>query len=457
MRKLVQILLLVGIALLLTFPSHAQRYKQTRILFVFDASYSMFGKLQQQQKIAVAKNLLGNMVDSLARKPNVKLGFRAYGHQTPRRKYDCEDTKLEVGFYEDNKQDILQTLSQIEPKGTTPIAYSLEQAGGDFPESPPARNVIILLTDGIEECQGDPCAVSRSLQRNNVTLKPFVIGIGIEEKYKQQLDCLGRYFNASNKQEFREALSVVVSQAVNATTAQVKILDVHGKATETNVNMSFYDAEQQLLRHNFYHTMDASGKPDTLYLDPSPLYNLQVHTTPPVWKRGITLNAGEHNNIRLKAPQGQIKFQVNGSNSYGRLPMVVKKDGKQCRVINEQLAGTSHRYLVGRYDIEILTTPPIHVQNVEVSQDEVNTVSIPAPGKVYVNKSQNMVGGIYEMKDGKMHLVRNIQERLRRERIILQPGQYHIITRPSNAVKTRKTNEKKFKVQSGGSIKIKVN
>lgn len=457
MRYLVQILLLFGALLLFTDSAEAQRHKRTRILFVFDASYSMNGKLQEQKKIAVAKNLLGSLIDSLAEKPNVTLGFRAYGHQSPRRKYDCQDTKLEVGFYPDNKQDILKELKKIEPKGTTPIAYSLQQAGGDFPEAPRARNVIILLTDGIEECQGDPCKVSRSLQRNNVVLKPFVIGIGIEEKYKNQLDCLGRYFNAANKKEFRDALSVVVSQAVNPTSAQVKLLDVNGKATETNVNMTFYDKEQGLILHNLYHTMDASGRPDTLYLDPSPTYNLQVHTTPPVWKRNINLEAGEHNDIMVEAPQGQIAFNVNGSNSYGRLPMVVRQSGKNCRVINKQMEGTSHRYLVGRYDATILTTPRIHLNNVSVQQDKVNKVNIPAPGKVYVSKSTNMHGSIYQKVRGKMRWVCNIKERVRRERIILQPGSYRIVARPFNATNTTSTTVKEFKIKSGSSIKIKVN
>lgn len=456
MTKGFQIALILTVLGCLSFSANAQRHERTRILFVFDASYSMYGNLEQQSKISIAKDLLINLVDSLANKKDVQLGFRAYGHQSHRRKYDCEDTKLEVGFFPDNKQDIIRTLKGIEPKGTTPIAYSLEKAGNDFPDGPPARNVIILLTDGVEECRGDPCAVSQSLQRNNVTLKPFVIGIGIEKKYKQELNCMGRYFNASNKQQFKEALKVVISQAVNATSAQVNLLDVNGNATETDVNMTFYDAKQDIIRYNLYHTMDISGKPDTIYLDPSTKYDLQVHTTPPVWKKGIMLKAGEHNNIPLKAPMGQIDFQVNGDNIYGRLPMVVRRGAKDCRIINEQAASTSHRYLVGDYKVKILTNPTIHLDNVQVNQDQVNKITIPGPGKLYVSKSQNMVGSIYQMTDGKLEWVCDIKESVRRERVVLQPGQYRIVTRPSRAVKTEKTSEKTFQIQSGGATKINV-
>ena len=447
-------LILAGL-LLASFATNAQRQDQTRILFVFDASYSMYGNLQQQSKIAVAKNLLSSLVDTLAEQRNVKLGMRIYGHQTPRRKYDCEDSRLEVGFYPDNEQDIINTIQNTEPKGTTPIAYSLKEAGGDFPASPKARNVIILLTDGIEECQGDPCAVSRSLQKRDVTLKPFVIGIGIEQKYKKKLGCLGRYFNASNKQEFEEALSVVASQAVNRTTAQVKLRDINGQPTETDVNMTFYDANQGIIRHNFYHTMDKSGKPDTLYMDPATEYDLQVHTTPEVWKRGITLKAGEHNNIALDAPQGKIRFKMNGSNYYGRLPAIVKDD-KSCNVINEQLEGSEHRYLVDQYNVEILTTPRIRLKNVTVEQDQVNTINIPAPGKLYVSKSQDRVGSIYQQQGSQLKWVCDIAEKVRRERLILQPGKYKLITRPSSAFETRKTSEQEFEIHSGGSTQINV-
>jgi Ca-activated chloride channel family protein len=79
--------------------------------------------------------------------------------------------------------------------GTTPIARSLEKAAGDFPDLT-ARNVIILITDGIEACDEDPCAVSRALQAKGIVLKPFVIGIGIEEANQYSLKCVGNYYDA---------------------------------------------------------------------------------------------------------------------------------------------------------------------------------------------------------------------------------------------------------------------
>ncbi|MBK9638483.1 MAG: hypothetical protein IPO63_11975 [Bacteroidetes bacterium] len=63
-------------------------------------------------------------------------------------------------------------MEEISPSGTTPIARSLEECGGDFPKSQ-ARNIIILITDGIEECNGDPCAVSAS--SNNLNASEIIL------------------------------------------------------------------------------------------------------------------------------------------------------------------------------------------------------------------------------------------------------------------------------------------
>ena len=152
----------------------------TRILFVFDASFSMAGYWESDQKINIARNFLIDIIDSLQNLKNVQMALRVYGHQSPVPPQDCNDTKLEVPFNINNAHQIRQKLKFLTPKGTTPIAFSLEKAAGDFPPCSDCRNIIILITDGIEECKGDPCAVSRKLQTMGITLKPFIIGIGID-------------------------------------------------------------------------------------------------------------------------------------------------------------------------------------------------------------------------------------------------------------------------------------
>src|SRR5690606_32851034 len=101
---------------------------------------------------------------------------RAYGHQKKYPPQDCDDTKLEVPFSRDNSHMIKSRINILQPKGTTPIAMSLEACAKDFPDNK-GRNIVILITDGKEECGGDPCAISQALQSKNIIVKPFIVGV----------------------------------------------------------------------------------------------------------------------------------------------------------------------------------------------------------------------------------------------------------------------------------------
>ena len=135
----------------------------TRILFVFDASQSMYGRWQSDTKFNIAVRLFSDMLDSLKNQPNLELALRMYGHQKQFPPQDCNDTRLEVPFGKNNITRIKHVLKTTIPKGTTPIAYSLSQATKDFTPCSNCRNIVILITDGLEECWGDPCAVSLEL------------------------------------------------------------------------------------------------------------------------------------------------------------------------------------------------------------------------------------------------------------------------------------------------------
>ncbi len=274
----------------------------TRIEFLFDGSQSMYGRWQSGAKIDVAKELMFQLLDSLRYLDNIELALRVYGHQKQFPPQDCDDSKLEVPFSKGNMQHMKNVLKNIVPKGTTPIARSLELCGNDFPQSE-SRNILILITDGIEECGGDPCAVSQALQQKGIFLKPFVIGMGIDESWKKTFDCVGRYFDATNEVNFKMALDVVISQALNSTTMQVNLLDIYNQPTETNVNMTFYDQQSGKVKYNFIHTLNTKGNPDTLVIDPLPVYRIVVHTTPPVSKDSIVLTPGKHTTLELMLPR----------------------------------------------------------------------------------------------------------------------------------------------------------
>ena len=425
----------------------------TRILFVFDASNSMSGRWQSDTKINIAKRLLSNLLDSLKTVPNLQVALRVYGHQ---KDYipiqDCDDTRLEVPFSFNNFERIKHKLQVVQPKGTTPIAKSLEESADDFPACDTCRNIIILITDGIEECNGDPCAASQALQKKGIVLKPFIIGIG--KNFAEQFKCVGTYFDATQEESFKYALNIVISQALNSTTAQVNLLDIYGNPTETNVNMTFYDNLSGKIKYNFIHTMNNKGVPDTLVIDPLLTYNITVHTIPSVEKDSIRLTAGKHTVIPINAPQGYLKLKVDTrSGNTKNLPVIVRQQGKM-ETINVQFFNQSEKYLVGKYDLEVLCLPRLHINNVDVSQSKTTTVEIPAPGFAVIQKSTEGYGSIFAENDNKLEWVYNLKESTTNETVILQPGYYRIIYRSKFLSKSLYTIEKSFKVTMDNTVSI---
>jgi Ca-activated chloride channel family protein len=211
----------------------------------------MLGRWQSGRKIDIAKKLLSNITDSLKDVENLELALRVYGHQRSYPPQDCNDTKLEINFLPSSifADRIKGKLSMIKAKGTTPIAKSLEKAASDFPLDD-ARNIIILITDGKEECGMDPCAVSRLFTKKGIILKPFVIGIGLDKSWKENLDCVGTFFDASNERDFSNILNIVISHVVDNTTSQVNLLDSLGEPTETNISLTFYDNFTDIVKYN---------------------------------------------------------------------------------------------------------------------------------------------------------------------------------------------------------------
>lgn len=400
-----------------------------------------------------AKSILGKLVDSLEQIPNVEMALRVYGHQQKR---DCEDTKLEVGFKPGNSGPIKNVLKQISPKGITPIAYSIEQAASDFPKSSTARNILIIITDGVEECGGDPCAISRKLQENRVVLKPFVIGLGIDQSLKGRLECMGRFYNASSEKSLKNIMDVVVAQVLDNTTVQVNLLDHNNEPNETNVAMTFSDAETGIMAYNLIHTLGSDKQPDKFILEASAVYNLKIHTLPPVYKRNIRLKTGENNIIAAKTPQGTLKVIMSGSMYYKNLKCVVYKAGTR-QIVNVQDINTSEKYLEGTYDIEVLTLPATSINGVTIKSREITEETIQNPGQLVVDYVGGFEGGIYSNVNGKVEFVKRVSPADRREILYIQPGKYMFVVRSSRASKTLYSKRKDFIIYSNNVRKLTIN
>ena len=428
-----------------------------RILFIFDGSNSMNSQWGNGSKITIAKRLMIRTIDSLKMLENVEIALRMYGHQTKisAGKQDCSDTKLEVPFADakENYIKIINKIRALKPKGTTPIARSLEYSADDFPDCENCRNFIILLTDGIEACDEDPCAVAIALKEKKIKLKPFIIGLGLDTSYLSKFQCIGEFLSAENQDSFKSVLKFVISQALNNTTVQINLNNLRNLPKETNVTMSFYNDKNDELLYTYMHTLNRFQNPDTIALDPLYTYKLVIHTVPEVLVRGIKLIPGKHNIIDADTPMGELNLKIQGSvNKYTTINCLVKTS-KESSLINVHKMNTTKKYLVGNYKLEILTLPIIKFDNIKINQSQITDIIIPHFGTIELNKS-NGPAALFLKKDGKNVWLYDFNNDMTIENLNIQPGKYFISFRNIKSESTANTIIKEFRIDSGQNIKI---
>jgi Ca-activated chloride channel family protein len=426
--------------------------EKTRILFLLDGSGSMLAQWGSKLRIKAAKDLLTDFVDSLKVNTNLELALRVYGHQHERYLQRCDDSRLEVPFAKNNHQQITDRLKVIGPKGVTPIAHSLAQAAGDFPATGDARNIIIVITDGIESCDGDPCAVSLQLQRKGIFLKPFIIGIGMDKQFVDSFGCMGRFFDAENIGQFREALNQALNQSLGRTTVSVELLDEQGNPTEKDVNLSFLNSVTGISAFEFVHYRDERGRPDSVVVDPVITYDIVAGTVPPVVLKNVALEAGRHNVLRMKTPQGTLQVALPGHSEYPNgVSALIRRAGQPEVETVIQLPG-EHRLLVGRYDVECLTLPRKYFKDVPVAHNQAQKLQLQHPGIVNVETTANGIASLYEIhSDGTQRWVCNLPGGRGSHTLTLQPGRYKVVYRSGKAKGSKFTQVKTVEVTSGSS------
>lgn len=205
---------LLSLGLVFGSAAHAQGTdKGTDTILVLDASGSMWGVVDGQTKISAARQA----VDSILSKwrPSDRLGVIAYGHRS---KGDCKDIELLVPVSTFDPAKIKTAVDGLNPKGKTPIADSLRAAAAAL-RSTENKATVILVSDGIETCAPDPCAVAAELKKSGVGFTAHVIGFDVADPLaKNQLQCIARatggvYLDARNASGLEGALT----KAVDAT------------------------------------------------------------------------------------------------------------------------------------------------------------------------------------------------------------------------------------------------
>ncbi len=204
------------------------------VMFILDASGSMWGEVAGEVKIEVAKTVLTKVVPELP--PEVKTGLTAYGHH---RKGDCKDIEIIIPPGSDDRASLLAAAGNISPKGKTPIAGSIQMITERLKQKE-NETTIILLSDGEETCDPEPCEAVKKLKNTGVHFVLYVVGFDVNKKQQQQLVCLaeageGEYFRADDPDAllaaFESVHATVAKKVEKAKTTRKKTATRLGKIT----------------------------------------------------------------------------------------------------------------------------------------------------------------------------------------------------------------------------------
>lgn len=189
----------------------------SNVLFIVDASGSMKKKLASgESRMDAAKKAIRNALSTIP--GEVRLGLLLYGH---RKAKDCSDIELVSPIGADDATAIADRISGLKARGETPIAESLNQAARSFAALKGQDNRIILVTDGIEECKGDPCAAAQAIRNAGLDLKVDLVGFTLTEQQRALVQCVpeitgGTYYDAQDVSGLAAAFTQVQQQVVQA-------------------------------------------------------------------------------------------------------------------------------------------------------------------------------------------------------------------------------------------------
>ena len=211
--------------ILFTLPCFAQNYKvhktlntdickdsEEKILFILDFSNSMTEYLDGVTKLDMMLAAMHNIIPQIPK--SASIGLRVYGHKMGFTAFDaCRATSVVSPIAKGSGYNILNALTNITPRGMTPITYSLKQAVKNDFIGYGGKKHIILLTDGGENCDESPCTYAMELIKVRKDIKIDVIAFNInDEEDLAQLECAsfvtcGKFYSANTAAELAKSLN----------------------------------------------------------------------------------------------------------------------------------------------------------------------------------------------------------------------------------------------------------
>jgi Ca-activated chloride channel family protein len=218
MTKLGALLIASAFSAALFAPVTARSDDAANVLIVLDASGSMAGRMNGEVKMTLAERVVKDLVDNMPAEMNV--GLLVYGSKSPKEKNDCKDIDLLRPVTRVDPKAFDVALARVSPHGMTPIGASLLRAAEAL-KGLPGQSTIVLVSDGTETCQSDPCAVAKQVKATTgIDVKVHVVGLDVSSGERGTLECVaqgggGTYYPVTDEQGLRSALAEATKPVCN--------------------------------------------------------------------------------------------------------------------------------------------------------------------------------------------------------------------------------------------------
>lgn len=201
------------LALSLTaFATMASAQDQPNTVLVMDGSGSMWGQVDGVAKITIAQEVVGNLLSDFPAEQG--LGLTVYGH---RERGECTDIETVVAPATGTAARITTAVYAIKPLGKTPMTDAVIAAAQALRYTE-EKATVILVSDGVETCNPDPCAAARLLEEAGIDFTAHVIGfdIGSDAEALAQMQCIadetgGQFLTADTADQLTAALTQVAA------------------------------------------------------------------------------------------------------------------------------------------------------------------------------------------------------------------------------------------------------
>ncbi|MCR5192730.1 MAG: VWA domain-containing protein [Bacteroidales bacterium] len=459
MKRLITYLLL-ALGVFSVAAQNNATYEKTRVLIILDCSHSMWDRWQSDSKIKVTQKVLLKFMDSVATQKGIDVALRVFGHLNK----NSYGTRLEVPFEPNNNYKIQSKIKTLVPNGDCTAASALSSSLNDFPASntddnngTQARNIILIITDGMDDCDGNICNVARQVQMSGVIVQTFILGIGNKEDFQHSLDCAGKFSYVPNEEHYTEMLYDIFRISEEEAHVVISVNDETDHLLEATIPVALYDSQTGVVKYTTLYSIDSRYTPDTLIVDPLVTYNVTLFTTPPINLKNKQFKPGRVNRLNFTVEQGSLRLRTDGQRTnypVPQYPVLIYPHGSNT-LLGSQLLGETHNYLTGNYDIEVLSTPTLRLDNVAVVSSSATDLTIPTPGVANINKPKVISSGsIFELKEGVLKYICDLDPNKINERILLMPGEYQLVLKPQNSIEYKKVKTLRFLIGAGRTTNI---